>query len=295
MSTALKAQIKADTGPIDIDPYLDILTRGGPIARCDRMVPLESVEAMRESGLFRAFIPPKLGGIGASPQQWLRTLITIAERDMSTAWIGGIISVHAFQIALMDHATQQEVYGKNPDERISSSYNPVGARTEEVEGGVMLRGRWGWSSGCDHCNWVLLGAIVNGRPMLQTMLVPLSACEIEDTWHVMGLQGSGSKDVVIEKPVFIPNSHIHSQMDGYNSENDQAEAIYSLPWAQIFAATVAAPSIGAARHGLKLFMEKACGSSTDPTKLMGDPDILRRVAEVKTLIDGAEQGLAALS
>lgn len=293
MSTALKAQIKADTGPIDIDPYLDILTRGGPVARCDRMVPLESVEAMRESGLFRAFIPPKLGGIGASPQQWLRTLITIAERDMSTAWIGGIISVHAFQIALMDHATQQEVYGKNPDERISSSYNPVGARTEEVEGGVMLQGRWGWSSGCDHCNWVLLGAIVNGRPMLQTMLVPLSACEIEDTWHVMGLQGSGSKDVVIEKPVFIPNSHIHSQMDGYNSENDQAEAIYSLPWAQIFAATVAAPSIGAARHGLKLFLEKAGGSSTDPTKLMGDPDILRRVAEVKTLIDGAEQGLLA--
>tara|TARA_R110001606_G_scaffold244964_4_gene392933 strand:+ start:4527 stop:5693 length:1167 start_codon:yes stop_codon:yes gene_type:complete len=293
MSTVLKAQIKANTGPIDIDPYLDILARGAQSARKDRMVPKESVEAMREAGLFRAFIPPKLGGIGASPQQWLRTLITIAERDMSTAWIGGVISVHAFQIALMDHETQQEVYGANPDERVSSSYNPVGARTEEVDGGVMLHGRWGWSSGCDHCNWALLGAIVKGRPMLQTMLVPRSAYKIEDTWHVMGLQGTGSKDVVIEEPVFIPNSHIHSQMDGYNIENDQAEPIYALPWAQIFAATVAAPSIGAARHGLKLFLEKASGSSTDPTKLMGDPDVVRRVAEVKTLIDNAELGLLA--
>jgi 3-hydroxy-9,10-secoandrosta-1,3,5(10)-triene-9,17-dione monooxygenase len=201
--------------------------------------------------------------------------------------------VHAFQIALMDHETQREVYGANPDERVSSSYNPVGARTEVVDGGVMLHGRWGWSSGCDHCNWVLLGAIVEGRPALQTMLVPRSDYVIEDTWHVMGLQGTGSNDIVIEKPVLVPERRIHAQMDGYHSKNEQDEPVYSLPWAQIFAATVAAPTIGAARRGLKLFVEKAGGSSTDPTKLMGDPDIVRRVAEASTLIDRAERDLLA--
>jgi 3-hydroxy-9,10-secoandrosta-1,3,5(10)-triene-9,17-dione monooxygenase len=212
---------------------------------------------------------------------------------MATAWIGGIISVHAFQIALMDRETQDEVYGANPDMRVSSSYNPVGARTEVVDGGVMLHGRWGWSSGSAHCEWALLGAIVPGRPALQTLLVPRSDYVIEDTWHAMGLQGTGSNDVVIEKPVFVPNRRIHAQMDGYNSVNDQPEEIYDLPWAQIFAATVAAPSIGAARHALDLFIGKADGSSTDPTKLRGDADVLRRVAEVRAAIDRAEQNLIA--
>lgn len=281
------------TGPIDIAPWLALIEVNGSRARKDRMVPAESVEALRASGLFRAFVPPQLGGLGATPQQWLRTLILLAERDMSTAWIGGIISVHAFQIALMDHATQAEVYGANPDARVSSSYNPVGARTEAVEGGVMLHGRWGWSSGCDHCEWALLGSIVKGRDMLQTMLVPRSDYVIEDTWHVMGLQGTGSKDVVIEQPVFVPNARIHSQMDGFHAMNDQEAPIYSLPWAQIFAATVATPTIGAARHALKLFIEKAGGSSTDPTKLIGDPDILRRVTEAKSMIDHAETMLFA--
>lgn len=293
MEAVLEREAVRDTGRIDIESALEIVSRNSRKARADRMVPGESVEALRETGLFRSFIPPQLGGIGATPQQWLRALITLAEHDMSTAWIGGIISVHAFQIALMDHETQEEVYGKNPDMRVSSSYNPVGARTEVIDGGVMLHGRWGWSSGCDHCEWALLGTIVEGRPLLQTMLVPRSDYQIEDTWHVMGLQGTGSKDVVIEKPVFVPERHIHAQMDGYNSVNGQSEAIYSLPWAQIFAATVAAPTIGAARHGLKLFIEKASGSSTDPTKLMGDPDVVRRVAEAKTLIDRAEQNLFA--
>lgn len=287
----LERAVASPTGAIDIDPFLDLIERNAPRARQDRQVPGESVEALKESGLFRAFIPPRLGGIGATPQQWLRTLITIAERDMSTAWIGGIISVHAFQIALMAKKAQEDVYGASPDTRVSSSYNPFGARTQPVDGGVMLHGRWGWSSGSEHCSWALLGTIVEGRQLLQTMLVPRTDYRIEDTWHVMGLQGTGSNDIVIDEPVFVPDDRIHSQMDGFHSLRDQPEPIYALPWAQIFAATVAAPLIGGARHALNLFMAKAASSSTDPTKLVGDPDVLRRVAEVKAMIDRTEIAL----
>ena len=220
-TNSLEIKAAPDTGRIDIQSCLDLVEKNAVPARKERMVPAESVEAMREAGLFRAFIPPALGGIGATPQQWLACIDKLAERDMSTAWIGGIISVHAFQIALMDRRAQDEVYGSDSDTRVSSSYNPVGARTQAADGGVMLSGRWGWSSGSDHCQWALLGSIVQGRPLLQTMLVPRSAYKIEDTWHVMGLQGTGSKDIVIEDPVFIPDHRIHSQMDGYNALRDQ--------------------------------------------------------------------------
>lgn len=285
------ANTKPVSPAITIDPYLERIAANSRAGRDDRNVPADSVDALRDSGLFRSFVPKNLGGLGVTPQEWLRTLIKVAEHDMSTAWIAGIISVHPYQIALMDERAQKEVYGENSDTAVSSSYNPFGARTRVVEGGVMLHGRWGWSSGSAYCDWVLLGAIVEGEQLLQTLLVPRKDYVIEDTWRTMGLQGTGSNDIVIEEPVFVPSYRIHKQMDGYNCVNDQPERFYNLPWAQIFAATVAAPTIGAARHALKLFLSKIKTSSTDPTKMMSDPDILRRVAEATALIDDAEATL----
>ena len=271
-----------------IEPYLDLFRKNAKTGREQRFVPDESVEALRAAGVFRALIPKARGGLGVSPQEWLRTLMAIAECDMSTAWIAGIISVHPFQIAIMDERAHQDVFGQGLDARISSSYNPVGARAEVVDGGLMLHGRWGWSSGSRYCEWVLLGSIVGDERTIRTCLVPRKDYEIEDTWHVMGLQGTGSNDIVIEKPVFVPEHRIHKQMDGYNCVNAQREPMYSLPWAQIFAATVATPAIGAAKNALRLFSEKIGGSSTDPTKLIGDPDVTRRIAEAKALILEAE-------
>lgn len=278
-------------GPIQLENYIQMLAENGRRGREQRFVPDESVAALREAGLFRALLPRKFGGSGATPQEWFRAIIRLAEQDMSTAWIAGVLSVHPFQISLMGDRALQEVYGENPDTGVSSSYNPVGSRTEIVPDGIMLHGRWGWSSGSRYCDWVLLGAIVKGDNLVHTCLVPRSDYVIEDTWRVMGLQGTGSNDVVIEKPVFVPSYRIHKQIDGYNCLNPQEDALYSMPWAQIFAATVAAPAIGAARHALRLFGEKITGASTDPTKAKGDPDILRRVAEANALITECESAL----
>lgn len=283
---------KPSTAPlIDIDPCLQLIAETSETSRRNRNVPAETIAALEKSGIFRAMVPADKGGLGATPQEWLRALIKLAENDMSTAWITGIISIHPFQIALMDNRAQQETFGRNPDVRISSSYNPFGARTEIVEGGIMLHGRWAWSSGSAHCDWVLLGTLIEGRELLQTCLVPRKDYEIEDTWHSMGLEGTGSNDIVITTPVFVPDYRIHSQLDGYHRLNNQSETKYSLPWAQIFAATVAAPAIGAVRHAIRLFTAHSRTSSTDPTKLQGDPDILRRVADAVTLANRAETEL----
>ena len=110
-----------DTGPIQLQGCLDLVETNAPRARKDRMIAAETVEAIRQSGLFRSFVPTRMGGLGATPQQWLRALIALAERDMGTAWISGIISVHAFQISLMDKETKQEIYGSESDTLIDPS------------------------------------------------------------------------------------------------------------------------------------------------------------------------------
>jgi len=287
MATTAEAVAAASSGAINIDPYLKNFAVRGPEGRAQRRVLAESVGDLKKSGMIRSLVPTQWGGLAVTPQEFFRAQIKVAEADMSTAWIAGVIAVHAFQIALMDEQAQRDVYGEDPDTCVSSSYNPVGGKTEAADGGLMLSGRWGWSSGSDHCSWVLLGAIVAGEGY-RTFLVPRQDYEIEDTWFAMGLQGTGSNDIVIDKPVFVPHYRTHKQMDGFNCLNDQENKLYSMPWAQAFARCVSTPAIGAAKHALRLFVDNASTSSTDPTRLIGDPDILRRVAEVEYLIDEVE-------
>jgi 3-hydroxy-9,10-secoandrosta-1,3,5(10)-triene-9,17-dione monooxygenase len=207
---------------------------------------------------------------------------------MSTAWAGGIIAVHAFQLALMSEEAQREVYEADPNTLISSSYNPVGARAEMCEGGFMLHGRWGWSSGSDHCTWALLGGVIPGDGY-RTFLVPRNQYDIEDTWDVMGLQGTGSNDVVISDPIFVPDHRTHKQMDGFNCVNDQDNPMYDLSWAQTFVRVVNSAAIGALKKAVKVFVESKQGNSTtDMTKFAGDVETQERLAKVLNTIGELE-------
>ncbi|MDP5209257.1 flavin-dependent monooxygenase [Microbulbifer sp. 2205BS26-8] len=284
---SLAVTTERQTSRLDVAPYLESIKQHSAENRSQRRLSEATIQQFKASGLIRSMLPKRWGGLEVTPQEFFSAQIKIAEYDMSSAWVGGIIAVHAFQLALMDERAQADVYDENPDACVSSSYNPVGGKTEIVEGGIMLSGRWGWSSGSDHCQWVLLGAIVPGEGY-RTFLVPRSNYEIEDTWHAMGLQGTASNDIVIEKPVFVAHYRTHKQIDGFNCKNKQKNPMYNLPWAQIFVRVVSAPAIGAARHALKIFKQNASTSSTDPTKLIGDPDVLRRVVEAEHLIDSNE-------
>ncbi len=270
-----------------VKPHLALVTRMAAQGRKDRQINAEVIAALKDAGMFRALLPCKWGGLEARPQEFFRACLAIGERDMGTAWVTGIIGVHAYQLAIMNEQALEDVYADDPDTCIASSYNPVGGKVEVVDGGFMLSGRWGWSSGSAHCVWVLLGAIVP-KEGYRTFLVPIRDYEIEDTWFAYGLQSTGSNDIVIDPPVFVPDHHTHKQMDGFNCVHSQGNPLYNIPWAQMFIRVVSTPAIAAARHALACFTGNAAGSSTDPTKLKGDPDITQRVALSMNEIDEAE-------
>lgn len=281
----------ADAQTVDIVPTLQLIGENAAEGKKNRQVPAGSIEALRKQGYFRMLLPKQYGGLESTPQEFFRASINIAEHDMSTAWVAGIVAVHAYQLAIMPPQAAEEVYADNPDTFISSSYNPAGAKAKTVDGGFEFSGRWGWSSGSGHCSWVLLGGIVHDHPdgvHYRTFLLPRSDYEIEDTWFPMGLHATGSNDIVIDKPVFVPEHRTHTQMDGFNCVHHQENPMYSIPWAQLFIRVVSSPAIGAAKHALRLFIENATSSSTDPTRLAGDPDVTVRVARTATLIDETE-------
>lgn len=260
------------------------------LTKTQRRVPSESIAELQEAGFFLALQPSEWGGYEMDPQDFFRMQCNIAEGCMSTAWASGIIAVHAFQLALMDKRAQQEVWGDDIHTRVSSSYAPLG-KVETTEGGFRLSGRWGWSSGCDHCTWVLLGAIVP-KEGYRTFLIPRADYEIIDTWHSMGLQGTGSNDIVVQD-VFVPDYRTHKQVDGFTGNNpgidESSSALYRLPWAQTFIRVVSTPAIGAAKEGLRLYRETVQGkASGDLTKLSGDTSTTERVAAAINTIDEME-------
>ncbi len=260
------------------------------LAKEIRRVPDESIEELKNVGFFLALQPKRYGGYELDPQDFFRMQMAIAEGCMSTAWASGIVAVHAFQLALMDERAQEEFWKDDIHTRASSAYAPLG-KVEKVDGGFKFSGRWGWSSGSDHCSWVLLGGIVPEEGY-RTFLIPASDYTIEDTWHSMGLQGTGSNDIVVDD-VFVPDYRTHKQMDGFNLTNPgqavNSADLYQLPWAQIFVRVVSTPAIGACKEALRLYKDSVKGKiSIDPSKQATDPATLERISAAETGIDEME-------
>jgi 3-hydroxy-9,10-secoandrosta-1,3,5(10)-triene-9,17-dione monooxygenase len=255
-------------------------------SRLERRVPQENIDALVEAGFFLALQPAEWGGYELDPQDFFRMQMAIARACMSTAWAGGIVAVHAFQIALMDRRAQQDVWGEDIHKRVSSAYAPMG-KVEPVDGGFRFSGRWGWSSGCDHCSWALLGGLLPDGSY-RTFLVPRTDYVIEDTWQSMGLQGTGSNDIVV-KDAFVPEYRTHKQSDGFQGTNpgvdDSSADLYRLPWAQLFVRVVSTPAIGAAMDALDIYKRLVTGkASGDVTKLAGDLATQARIASASNAI-----------
>ena len=227
-----------------------------------RKVPEETIAEMQAAGLFDVLKPKMYGGYEMDPQVFYDVQMALAEGCMSTAWIYGVIGVHNWQIALFDPRAAQDVFGKNPSTLIASTYMPKGQVTP-VEGGFKFSGRWGFSSGIDHCDWVFLGGLIfnpGQPPEYRTFLLPKSDYEVIDTWHVMGLKGTGSKDIVV-KDVFVPEYRTHKASDGFMGTNPGRDTftadLYKLPFGQIFVRAVSTAAIGGLQGALDTFLDFA--------------------------------------
>ena len=268
----------------------------------DRRIPDETIAEMKAAGFFRILQPRRWGGYEMHPNVFFEVQKRIAEGCMSTGWVYGVVGCHPYEIALFDDRAQREVWGEDNATLASSSYQPVG-KVERVEGGFRLSGRWGFSSGCEHCGWVLLGALVppasEGEPPdMRTFLIPRADYRIDDTWHTFGLQGTGSQDIVVEG-AFVPEYRTHRAADGFlcaNPGQKQNNApLYTLPWAQVFIRSVSTAALGGARAAIEAALEIARDRvSTNTGKASkSDPALQGAIARAVAEVDEMEKALRA--
>ena len=177
-----------------------LVQRNASRAEAERTLPGEVVSALREAGLFRVAVAREVGGAEASPREQILAIEAISEADGSAGWALMIgVETLGFASAFLAPDVAEETIAKHPEVIFSGALNPLG-RATRVEGGVRVSGRWPFASGCLHSDWFWGQCLLDegGRPQPLEVLVPRSDFRVLDTWHVAGLRGSGSHDVLIE-------------------------------------------------------------------------------------------------
>lgn len=228
-----------------------------------RSVPPETIEDFRRAGFFRILQSSRYGGYEYSPETLFEVLQTVASGCPSSAWVLMVISVHNLEVEFMDPKCAEEIWGLDSDVRISSSYVPFG-KVQKVEGGYRLSGRWHFSSGSDHCQWAVVGGMVDVGyefPEWKAFLIPRTDYWVDqDTWKVFGLAGSGSKDIVLNGEVFVPESRAHTFVPARGQLPPPKPAHlpvnFKFPFDLVFRYGVAAVNLGMAIGALEVFREQ---------------------------------------
>jgi 3-hydroxy-9,10-secoandrosta-1,3,5(10)-triene-9,17-dione monooxygenase len=284
------------------EALVPFLRRQAPIHREQRRLADETVAELRRAGLFRVLQPRRWGGYEMSPAVFADILMTLARGDPSVGFVFGVLAVHSFHLAFYADEAAHEVWGRDSDVLIGSPYMPTG-RATQVPGGYRLSGRWSFSSGCDHCDWNFLGGVVEddgaeGAPLIQRMrafLVPRADAAIVDTWRVMGLQGTGSKDLVVED-AFVP-AHRVERFPIYDPTHHPGFALndaplFRTPFMPLFFRAVSSAAIGALEGMIEAFCAYSQGRRTVMSEQAAqDPSLQTALAQARA---GADEMRAIL-
>lgn len=164
------------------------------------------VAALVEAQLFRLALPAELGGLEADPVVGLAVYEELAQAEASAAWLVWNSALPCLFSRYLAAPVRREVFG-NRGWKYAGSTRPSG-RGRLENGHYRLSGRWALVSGCNHADWLGLMFLVEkdgevemlapGAPHLRMGFVPAGSYRILDTWHVGGLRGTGSHDVVVE-------------------------------------------------------------------------------------------------
>ena len=190
----------------------DVLRRDADRSERDGTLTAASVEALVESGVFRAFLPTELRGHEADPLTLIELVEAVTQHDGSAGWctgMGGIIT--GIAAAMLPEEGVGEVFSDPENAVFAGGFPPMGRAVVDGDG-HRVSGRFRFGSGCRHASWMVLTCIVEGAEptpgaaiAMRSFCVPRDRVEIHDNWQVAGLEGTASCDYSVENE-FVPRA-----------------------------------------------------------------------------------------
>lgn len=213
---------------------------------------------LREAGFFRICQSQENGGYGMRPSVLWRVSREIARGDSATAWILSLAGLHPWMAGMFPVQAQDEIFPGGRDAVVIALTGNVGRGAEaRREGGhYVLSGKWTYASGIDVADFaaVLVEVPADGGGKEQRLLlVPKASFRIDhDSWNVIGMRGTGSKDVYLtEERVPLHRTLLWSDVQRTQTPGAERNRgpMYSIPHTSLFVMSVAA-SIASVAHGL---------------------------------------------
>jgi alkylation response protein AidB-like acyl-CoA dehydrogenase len=184
-----------------------------------RTMPAHLVEATKAAGLFRMAMPAGLGGLALDPMTIVEAIEAVSRADASAGWTTLIGNSTAF-FAWLEPTAAEDMLGGNSNVVSASMFAPMGHARRDG-GDLVIEGRWPFNSGCMHADWYQTAVVVtddgqpavraDGRPDVRFAMFPRGPASIIDTWHSLGLRGTGSHDVEVHD-LRIPIEHTAAPM-----------------------------------------------------------------------------------
>jgi alkylation response protein AidB-like acyl-CoA dehydrogenase len=254
----------------------------------------EVVSGMARAGLFRLAAPAAYGGLEADPVTMIRAIEAISEADGATGWTLMIgIETVGIALAALPPSSAGTLLGERPDIVFAGALNPLG-RAVEVEGGLLVSGRWPYASGCQTADFFWGGCLLiepggaprrlDGQRISRQIVAPRAAYEVVETWEASGLCGSGSHDVVIDD-LFVPNDRV-TDVDGTGMRVDTP--LFRLPVRSRLAFNKVGVATGIARTALDAF-ERLASEKTPFREI----ELLRERPQAQLAMAEAEARLGA--
>jgi alkylation response protein AidB-like acyl-CoA dehydrogenase len=204
-----------DTTLIDAARHiLPVIRDHNAETECERRLSRSTLHALTDTGLLRMCTPRSLGGLEVDPLTCARVVEEVAGADSAAGWTLVNPLNYAFFCARLPDAGAEEIYRNGPDALIAGPFHPP-IQASPVAGGYRLTGRAPFASNCHDATWIARVAMLmdgdaprlnaGGAPELLLAIVPVDACDIIDTWYVMGMRGTGSDDIALTD-VFVPQA-----------------------------------------------------------------------------------------
>lgn len=207
-----------------VDSIAEVLVADRDRTEAGRTLAPDSVEALRETGLFMLKAPREVGGAEAHPVVQMDVIEGVTKLDPAAAWCMFITSaVSGSALARLPEDAVEEILASGFP-FMAGSLRP-GGTARRVAGGFRVSGRWAWGSGLPHADWIVAPTFTDDetQPVIGAV-IPIAEVERHDTWHVLGMKGTGSGDYEVDD-VFVPDRFA---IDMVRGTQQRGGALYRL-------------------------------------------------------------------
>ncbi|MFJ8063663.1 acyl-CoA dehydrogenase family protein [Psychrobacillus sp. NPDC096426] len=262
--------------------------------------PQENIQDFIDSGLVRTMTPKHWGGYELGFDTLYETVKEISKADPSAGWCYSLLLIHSWMLAYFPEEVQREVWENDIDALIASSFNPAPMnKVISVEGGYQLNGQWGFSSGIDHSDWVMVMGFVDLNPdtgapsEVLMMMVPKEDIVVQNTWKTVATKGTGSNNILLEN-VFVPK-HRTLDMIAWCQRGEgpgrriNTSLLYSYPLFAAMPVSLSSSLIGASIGAYEQWRETMRSKVNKSNEKVADFTHQQiRIAEVSATITAAE-------